>query len=72
MSYLPELGKNRWIDRSYFYDVLSTLYPDYVSNMIQAAYAKWSGNDAKPEDETIQETPRILTTIGKSNYVTNN
>ena len=36
MSYFPELGMNRWIYRSYFYDVISTLYPDYVSNMILA------------------------------------
>ena len=71
-SYFPELGKNRWIDRSYFYDVLSTLYPEYVSNMILAAYAKRSGNDAKSEDETIQVTPTLLTAIRKSNYVSSN
>ena len=72
MSYFPELGKNRWIDRSYFYDVLLTFYLDYVSNMVLAAYSKIYGNDAKPEDETIQVTPGLLTVIRKSNYILSN
>ena len=33
-----------------FYDSLSTLYSDYVINMILAVYAMRSGNDSKPED----------------------
>ena len=41
MPYFPEIEKSRMIDRSYFYDVLSTLYPEYVADMIHAAYTHY-------------------------------
>ena len=51
--YFPELGKSRMIDRSYFYDVLSTLYPEYMADMIHAVYAKRFGGKTVPKEETI-------------------
>ena len=53
MSYIPELSAGTLIDRKYFYDVLVTLYPDYVANMIKNAYIKRAGRYSKPEEEAI-------------------
>ena len=47
IKYLHELGQGRLIDRAYVYDVLSTLYPDCVADIINGAYAEWSGDANK-------------------------
>ena len=47
MKYLSELGQGQLVDRAYFYDVLSTLYPNYVADIINRAYVKRSGDANK-------------------------
>ena len=69
MPCFPELGKSRMIDRSYLYDVLSTLYPEYVADMIHAAYAKRSWGKTAPKEETIQITPHLLSMIKDASFV---
>ena len=50
LSYFPEFRKIDELIDAIFYDSLSTLYSDYVINMILTVYAMRSGNDAKLED----------------------
>ena len=69
MSYIPELRTGTSIDRKYFYDRLITLCPDYVANMIKNAYIKRARRNSKPEEETIQITPHLLSGIRKSSYI---
>ena len=69
MPYFPELRKSRMIDKRNFYDVLSTLYPEYVADMIHAAYAKRSGGKTAPKEETIQITPHLLSMIKDASFV---
>ena len=55
MSYIPESSTGTSIDRKYYYDVLVTLYPDYVANMIKNVYIKWAESYSKPEGENIHK-----------------
>ena len=68
MPYFPELGKSRMIGTSYFYDVLFILYPEYVADMIHAAYAKRSGGKASPKEEIIQITSHLVSMIKEASF----
>ena len=57
MAYIPDLGEGRLVDREYFYDVLATLYPSYVADIIHGAYMKRSGEVDQEDDEVIEITP---------------
>ena len=38
MAYFPDqLPKGRWPDRTYFYNVMNTIYPDYTRSLVQTA-----------------------------------
>ena len=69
MAYIPDLGEGRLVDREYFYDVLATLYPSYVADIIHGAYEKRSGEVDQQEDEVIEITPFLLQSIEDSSFI---
>ena len=72
MKYLHELGQGQLVDRAYFYDDLSTLYLNYVADIINGAYVKRSGDANIKDEEIIQITPYLLDCIEASMLVSSN
>ena len=57
MQCIPDLGEWRLVDWTYFYSILSTLYPDYKAEIVHIVLIKRSGNDNNKEDEVIDVIP---------------
>ena len=69
MAYIQDLDEGRLVDREYLYDVLATLYPNYIADIIHGAYEKRSGEVDHQDDEVIEITPFLLQSIEVPSFI---
>ena len=56
MAYFPDYNKNEYPERQYMFDILFTLKPDVIADMIQSARKKRGIVENKDNNEMIKIT----------------
>ena len=56
LKYLPEYSGKQYPEHEFFFNILSTIYPKEVENMIEAAYKLRKQHYKKNHDEMIEIT----------------
>ena len=64
-SYLPEWSENSYPERTFFYALVSTLFPQELDQIIKTARKNRALSEDKDKNELIKITPEIFKEINE-------